>query len=405
MKYFKNTELAKLYHVSEKSVRNWIQSAQEGKLALQLYENNGRKHVANTTKNTNLIEELAEKGKKFKNSRGHKTLEPLPKFYELYSPEQIIDIMSSIDIHKEIPIQYTYFNSGAKRWDNLTHQLFSGEPPNLVVSTIQLLDLNLDYIDTLLEDYQGVNIIDVGIGNALPMRKVIDHFHRKGLLKRYIGIDISKEMLEIAESNIQDWFGGSVEFEGHIRDVTYQRFDDLLMAESFAPTRTVNIVFLLGGTFSNFRDPNRVLAMLHDSIGKEDLLISSQKPDTEKARRYFDVTAPGNLEFDLVVRLLNIDNSLYTLEQFFDEKSMSRQVRMKLKVAITIKIQVSGQERVLEFNKGDSILLLRMRHQSAIDMIGQLNQNGFDLMQATHTKGQGYLLLVSKIKSDPDHFR
>ena len=70
LKYFKNTELAKIYNVSEKSVRNWIQAARSGKLDLQLYEHNGRLAIANITKNTETIKKLAENGKKYKNSRG-----------------------------------------------------------------------------------------------------------------------------------------------------------------------------------------------------------------------------------------------------------------------------------------------------------------------------------------------
>ena len=66
MKYFKNTELAKLYHVSEKSVRNWIDAVEIGKLDLDLFDQKGKFYIANTTKNTRTIEALVEKGKKYK---------------------------------------------------------------------------------------------------------------------------------------------------------------------------------------------------------------------------------------------------------------------------------------------------------------------------------------------------
>ena len=65
MKYFKNTELAKLYNVSEKSVRNWIEATKKGKLQLQLYEGGSKAYIANTTKNTLMLEDLVEKGKKY----------------------------------------------------------------------------------------------------------------------------------------------------------------------------------------------------------------------------------------------------------------------------------------------------------------------------------------------------
>src|SRR5882672_7673688 len=110
MKYYKNTELATIYHVSEKSVRNWIESTQGGKLDLELHKENDRYYIANTTKNLDIIQDMVEERKKFTNGRAHKTVSPKPEFYKLYNEKQIIDIMTNIDTHREIPLQYGYFN-------------------------------------------------------------------------------------------------------------------------------------------------------------------------------------------------------------------------------------------------------------------------------------------------------
>lgn len=400
MKYFKNTELAKLYNVSEKSVRNWIQAALDGKLDLQLYEENSKAYIANISRNTAVIEELAQKGKKYKNSRGYKTLAPSDKFYKLYSPKQIVDIISNLDIHKEIPVQYSYFNSGAKRWDKYTQNLFVQDTPNSLTNTIQLLELSSDYIDTLIDGYDSVNVVDIGVGNGLPIRGVLEHLIDKGVLKRYIGIDISQELLNIAEKNINKWFGDKISVEGHVRDINYDRFDDLLIPESHGSNAesTINLVFFLGGTVSNLREPDRALSTIHDSMSKKDLLFFSKKLDTAKSRRYFEMTVQGNQEVDLVLKLLNIDESLYTLEQFFDERKMARELHARLNIALTIRFQLYGHERILELNKGDSILLWRARHQTTIETLEQFDKNGFDLLVASRSKDQEYLLCVSKIK-------
>jgi uncharacterized SAM-dependent methyltransferase len=399
MKYFKNTELAKLYHISEKSVRNWIEAAEAGKLDLQLFENNGKHLIANTSKNTSIIEQLVRRGKKYKNTRGYKTLKPSEKFYDLYSPKQIMDIMSNMDVYKEIPLQYTYFNSGAERWDAYTRQLLDQEAPNSLTNTIDLLQINLDYLDMLLEGYSRINIIDLGPGNALPIRPLLEHYLKKGMLNRYIGIDISKEMLKIAEENIHDWFEGSVKFEGHIRDIVYERFDDLLVTEAFTNDEepTINLVLFLGGTLNNFREPNQALATIHSSMGRKDLLIFSKKLDTEKSRRYFEQAASGNQEMELVLNLLNLDNSHYSLEQYFDEAKMARILEARLNVALSIQFTLGGHQRVLELNKGDRILLWRARHQTALESMQQFGENGFELLHASRSKDQDYLQLISKI--------
>ncbi len=403
MKYFKNTELAKLYNVSEKTVRNWVQAAIEGKLELQLFEENSKQYIANLSHNTSIIEDLAKKGKKYKNTRGFKTLTPTKAFYELYDPKQIMDIIANLDIYKEIPLQYSYFNSGAKRWDVYTQNLLEQDTPNSLRNTITLLDLNLKYLDSLIEQYSSINIIDVGVGNALPIRAVLEHFQKSGKLKRYIALDISKELLDIAKKNIDEWFDEQIPFESYIKDINYDRFNDLLFPESFGPNAesSVNLVFFLGGTLSNLREPGHALSTIHDSMGKHDILIFSKKLDTEKSRRYFEMTISGNQELNLVLKLLNIDESLYTLEQFFDEHKMARQLQARLNVAIAIKIELFGKERVIELNKGDGILLWRARHQNTLNTLEQFAESKFDLVQSSRSLDREYLLTMSKIKVNP----
>lgn len=402
MKYFKNTELAKLYNVSEKSVRNWIQASLDGKLDLELFKERDKHYVANTTKNKAVIETLALKGKKYKNTRAYKVVAPVPKFYKLYNPKQIIDIINNLDIYKEIPLQYSYFNSGAARWDAYTHNLLKQNVPNSLTNTIQLLTLNMDYIDSLIEGYSEINVIDIGVGNALPMRTVIDHLLQKKLLKRYIAIDISKELLGIAESNIKEWFQGEVQFEGYVRDINYDRFNDLIVTESLGENAgsTLNLIFFLGGTINNFREPNHALSTIHDSMGKNDLLFFSKKLDTENSRRYFEMAISGNQELDLVLKLLNIDESLYDVEQFFDEHHMARKLQVRLKVAISVKFELYGKERIVELHKGESILLWRARHQDTLQTLQQFDNNKFDLLHASRSKDKDYLLCISKLKLD-----
>jgi uncharacterized SAM-dependent methyltransferase len=401
VKYFKNTELAKLYNVSEKSVRNWVHAASEGKLELQLFEEGGKLYIASSSKNSLMIEELALKGKKFKNTRGHKVVKPSPKFYELYSHKQIFDIISNIDVYREIPLQYCYFNGGAKHWDTYTKNLMKDGSHNPLTNTLELLDISLPYLDKVLEKHTRVNVIDIGVGNAFPIKGVLEHFLSNGKLGRYIGIDISNELLSIAEQNIKSWFGSSVKYEGYVKDFNYDRFDDLLLPDSFdeEDESVVNLIFFLGGTINNLREPSRVLATIHDSMGKNDLFLFSKKLDTEKSRRHFDVAAPGNLGLTLVLDFLNIDPEYYEIEQSFNTAQMAREAQARLKVSLRIEFELDGQRRTLELNKDESILLWRARHQTALQTIEQFDDNGFDLIQATKSEDQEYLLMTSRIKT------
>jgi uncharacterized SAM-dependent methyltransferase len=406
MNYFKNTELAKLYNVSEKTVRNWIQAATEGKLELHLYEKDGRQYIANTIRNTTLIETLVQNGKKYTNTRGYKVITPTPKFYKIFKQKEIFDIISNIDIYGEVPHRYSYFNGGASDWDLYVQKLSKESATNILSNTVELLDMSMPYVDRLLAKFSKINIIDIGPGNCFPVRDLLKHYADNGKLNRYIGIDISQDMLDIAEKNIREWFGSKVTFEGYARDVNYDRFEDLLVSDSFGKDSSIaNIVLFLGSTIANFREPGQSLHMIHESMGKNDLLVFSRSLDTENVRRYFDfATGPENIaalssQESFVLDLLNIDKSLYEVEQYFDEKEMARRIQVRLKVALSIEFQLSGQTRVISFNKGDTILLWQHKHQNLLDIIQQFDEGGFNLLGARKSTDEESMLAISKIKT------
>lgn len=410
MKYFKNTELAKIYSISEKSVRNWIQGAIEGRLELQLYDMEGKLHIANTSQNTFLIEELVRKGKKYKNSRGSKTITPKQEFYKHFSTTEIYDIISSIDIHREIPHKYSYFADGAKAWDMYARKQLAEPFPNFLKDTIELLSLSKDYLMQLFKGYDSVNVIDLGPGNALPIKNLLQLLLDNGLLQRYVAIDASSDMIDIADKNIKSWFGNRVEVERHIKDISYDKFDDLIIADTFSSdskSSVLNLVLFLGGTIANLRDADLSLRTICNSLGKDDLLVLTRKVDTEEARRFFDFdTSPegGKLvEQDrAILDMLGVDESLYAVEQFFDKDHLQRVIQIRLKVALSITFELDGKFRVIELKKDETILLWRATHEKLSEILDKFEENGFDVLQATKSHDKQAVQVIARIKP-PDH--
>jgi uncharacterized SAM-dependent methyltransferase len=406
MQYFKNSELAKMYNVSQAAVGKWITSAKSGKLDLVLTEHNGKFYITNTAKNLASIKEMVKERKKYFNKRSLKEVTPSQEFYDLYNREQILDIISNLDIHREIPLQYTYFNGGAAYWDEYAKRLAAESNPNLLNSTVSLLHTNREYIDTLIAGHKSVNIIDVGLGNAYPVRGLLGHLLDKGVLGRYIGIDTSQEMLDIAERNIVEWFGGQVKFEGLVRDINFDRFVDIIATESFKdPSESsINIVLLFGGTLNNFRSPSDALKVIANSMGSKDLVICAGMLDTESTRLYFDFSTQPNSSslsprHSLIPNLLNIDKSFYTVEQLFDEKKSARFIRSRLKVAVSIKIQLDDGERQIDLAKGDTILHWRHWHFSAMNVLKLFDNSGLNLLHLSETPDHNYYMLISDIKT------
>lgn len=406
MQYFKHSDLTTRYHVSLKTVHNWIDASKHKKLDLKLYEHKGRTYAANTSQNVILLEQLAEKGKKYRNTLHHKTATPIPEFYNLYSRKQILDIISSLSIHKEIPRQYNYFDQGAFNWEKHAEQMWSAKTPNILKSSIDLIEANLATIDTLLNGHSQVNVIDIGPGNAMPVRQLLQHLLESNVLHRYIAIDISEEMLRIAERNIKEWFGDKIKFEGYVRDITYERFDDILVDDMLDKNaeKTINLALLLGATPVNFQSPRDLLKVIYSSMGHDDLLVYTSGVDTPTNRRYFDSNADAGAsalssKYSYIFDLLNIDESTYDVEMGFNAEKRVRYIRVRLKVGLTINFKFENGERNVKLDKGDAILLWRAWHQTALEIITDFEQTGLTLMQASLTKDRQYFLSISGVET------
>jgi len=407
MLYFTNSELVNRYHISEKTAINWIKEAKSGKLALELYEENGKVRIANTNKNITLIEQLVEARKKYRNNRAIKTVTPKPEFYKLYNQQQIFDLTSSLDIYHEIPLDYAYFDGGANYWDEYAQRLASEEVPNFLTSTVKQLKANQGYLDDLTSRYKRVNIIDIGPGNALPVKELLQHLLDQGKLGRYIALDISPSILNVVKRNIENWFGSKVLFESHELDINHDRFTDLL-AEGVlgeGAKDVVNVVLALGGGFSNMRSPDDAFKTIRSSMNRQDLLVYNLKLDSKTSRQYFDLgirteSSPLDAHKKMLVDLLNIDDSFYDVEVGYDPDLRERFMRLRLKVELKIKFAFEKGERILAFNKNETILVWRFWHQNVQDVVNQLHANDFDVLQSNLTEDKQYLLTISRVSSE-----
>ncbi|SMD14634.1 L-histidine N(alpha)-methyltransferase [Kibdelosporangium aridum] len=405
MQYYKNIEISKRYHVSLTAVAKWIEAAKRGRIELQLHRIGVRAYIASTAKNQLVMDELARQGKKFINSRSRKTVRPSQHFYELYSRQEIFDIIANIEKHREIPLQYVYFDGGAEYWDKYMQKLLSDETPNTLTSTLKLLELAHGAITNLIGEHRRINVIDLGVGNAMPVRGLLSHLLAEGRLHRYLALDDSQAMLDIAERNVKAWFDGQVNFEGYVRDILTDRFDDLIAADSFDGSDSLNLVLLLGGTLSNLPDPEHTLQLIHRSMDRRDLLVFTRKLDTPQARTFFDFNpddsvAPLPPSQKMIPDLLNIDESFYDVEQLFDPTDQARYIRIRLKVTLSIVFEMGGRERTVTLDKGEALLLWRARHQNTLDVIRQFDRNNFELLNTSKMRNNEYILLVYEVRED-----
>jgi uncharacterized SAM-dependent methyltransferase len=386
-------------------VANWVEAAQKGKLDLTLVEHNGKKYVANIARNLSTIEKMVEERRKYRTTKAHKVITPRAEFYSLYSPEQIIDIITNLEVYREIPRQYNYFDVGAKHWSDYADKLYNEESSNFLKDTIDLLDINSTYLDNLFAKYSKVNVIDIGPGNALPVKSLIKRLIDRKVMGRYVAIDISPDMLAIAENNIRKWFGDRISFDADIRDITSERFTDLIVKDYFATgdRNSINLVLFLGGTLANFREQTEALNVIRHSIGSRDILVYTTKLNTPAARTYFDFNnQPEKSKLSpnhrLMTDLLNIDEDSYDVESGFDTKTNMRSISIRLKVSVSIEFAHNDGVWPVELNKNDRVLIWRAWDCTTNASLTQFNAAGFELQQASVTDDGQCLLSIHRVR-------
>ena len=405
MLYFTRQELSYTYGVSVKTAQNWVRAAKEGRMKLDLIEDGRYTYVARTPGNIATLDKLAGERKKYRPHNTSEVVKPRPEFYNHYTEPQVYDIMTNLELHHELPRQYNYFDVGAQRWDDYTHRLAAQDSYNTITTSQKLLVAIEDYLDILLEKYKRVNVIDIGVGNALPARELLAHLLKQGKLGRYIAIDISEGMLRIAKRNVNEWFKGKVRFEGYEIDITREHFSNLV-AEDYIKDEneeTVNLVLLLGGTLYNLRDPDSGYRVIRESMGVRDILIHTQGLDSITSRRYFDFNTQPSKPIlppihGFVVDMLNIEPSAYKLELGYDEDTRQRFERIRFEMPLAIEFDFSLGKRRITFDKGDTILVWRFWQQTFSEVVKQFDHNGFHLLSTMQTPNRIGLLTISQLK-------
>lgn len=407
MKYLKNIEIAEQYKISPNTVGNWIESAEKN--GLHLVTENHRKYIINNSSNHMVLKDLSRKGKKYKNTKSLRIVEPTEEFYETFDEKQIIDIISSLEVYKEVDMKYTYFNKGGKIWDEYIQRVMTDPHPYTVKSTIQLLKNNAYYLYDLINKYKYVNIVDIGAGNAYPVKELLKFFIKKGILKRYIAIDYSPILLDIAQNNVKNWYGDKIEVEAHNLDINYDMFKDILFKNSYRETAesdTVNIILFLGSTIENQRLYFQSLDRIKNSMGQNDIFVLGHRLDSETSRREIHFNAPDPSipnsdisQYMMVLKLLNIPEDAYEVERFYSEKQKSRLFQAKLKTDIQINFKTKNFNKTLILSNKDKMIFFRHGHHTFSSVVNTLDNIGFTVLHATTALIYEQVVVISKIES------
>lgn len=307
---------------------------------------------------------------------------------KLLTKRQEAELVTAIQGRGEIPLKFAYLGEGASHWDKIAKDRSKGEGINSAETLLLKKRVN-DFLSTV-DVRKGVNIIDIGCGNGMPVFPILEKLKEASVSFTYVPMDISKEMLTLASKVIIAKFPGTkclpveMDFElGQFSDVMY----DLQKHGS------TNLMLFLGSTLGNHSDLNRVLTNFRDSMTSKDFLIVGVEL-TNLAKVHSILPHYTNKIVRSLVTFipdqLGMTPGMYQFDASWNDKQSQVEVRAILKKSVNV--QIAGERFTL--GKNENILLARSIKFTEYTATKLFSDVGFRTELLTTAEDRGYLLTM-----------
>ncbi|MDE1870076.1 MAG: L-histidine N(alpha)-methyltransferase, partial [Candidatus Micrarchaeota archaeon] len=187
----------------------------------------------------------------------------------LLSKRQEAELITSLQGRGEIPFKFAYLGKGAENWNRIA-KARAKTADNINSLEKELLEKRMPNFLEAFPNVKKLNLIDIGCGNGEPIFPVIDALKERGIEFRYVPLDISKEMLDLAVATVQKKYG-KVQCKPLLLDFEQGNFSDI--AYELKEDGSSNLFLFFGSTIGNQSDMGRVLTNFRDSMSSEDFLI------------------------------------------------------------------------------------------------------------------------------------
>jgi SAM-dependent methyltransferase len=360
MNILTNTQISLKYAVSKAAVTYWIKDAIVNKNNLKLHRNDKEKiQIIDNPHNHSELTRLAEAGKKFRRHTAHSDITPKPEFYEIFDEGEIVEMVRDLEVNNEINFKFTYKGPGAEGWDDLYNNGVESGTYLTPIKDEKMLENNFELILQRISDSVKINIIDLGPGNSKPLKNFLLKLSDLGRLNSYAAVDISPEMIEISQKNIQEWLP-DLPYFSYVCDFETANFNRILEQQKAKfEYETVNIIFDLGGTLSNQNNPTLVLRNIARGMREGNIFVSTNGLDSNRTRAEF-----GHLKMNTAVekviwipRMLNLEIEKLEFFSRYDESEDCKSQYFVLDKDYTLTIRELGKNKVLNFYKGQEIVV------------------------------------------------
>jgi uncharacterized SAM-dependent methyltransferase len=355
MNFLINATIANQYNVSRATVTAWVQNAKIGKNNLQLVESNGKFNILNNKSNEAELARLASQGRRYKNLTNAKTVSVDSHFYDIFSAEEIVEIISDLRFKKEINLKFRYKNRGADLWD--TYYLEDYNPVN--DSAFNFLKHLINDIEPFIPNNPSINLVDLGPGNAYPVKKLLGELIDLKYIQKYLAIDIAPEMNDLAQKNINKWYPNLPVYK-YEKDFETQRFGKILLENRGNLASSFNLMLYIGNTITNSDDRIQVLKNIRSGMINKDLLVVTSSLDSLENRLALDHVSKDKNSLKRQawhLEMMGIDIEKCTTRVEYNEKINAKVKYLILDKDYVIDFDFLNQKNQVELYNNDSIVI------------------------------------------------
>jgi len=306
----------------------------------------------------------------------------------MFSKKQEYELITAIRSRGEIPLKFVYMGEGAKLWDEISKKE-SGD--GILGMEHGLLMRHINDFFNAFSGVKRLNVVDLGCGNGVPAIPLIRKAKDAGFDVRYVPLDISPELLDMACRNVAAEFPGirvipkEIDFEaGNFADVAYEVGQD----------GYVNFFIFFGNTLGNFSDAGRVLSNFRDSMGSQDyLLIGTELANLSR----IDLVVQRYVEHQPICRIhlmlpgkMGIGQADAEYEVSWNDRHQQIESKIRLKRDIDATL---GGERI-PLKKGERILLMRSKKHTESSLTKLLSDTGFRNEILTTDADRAYIMTL-----------
>ena len=297
--------------------------------------------------------------------------------------------------NKFLPSMYFYDEEG----DRLFKEITNLEEYSLTRSEEEILQSHRGEMLTFFSlDGGGFNLIELGPGDGIKSRILLNFFLYHQADFEYYPIDISENVLGLLMDNLQRLLPKVI-----VKPMNMDYFEALDELHKVSDRR--NVVLFLGSNIGNFehKDALKFLRSLHEKLDKNDLLLIGMdlKKDPDKILNAYNDSKGITRDFNLNY-LQRINRELggeFDLKKFTHNpvyKEDSGEARSYLRSTCRQEVFIGDLNQTFRFEKDEEIFMEVSRKYNTNDIETLAAESGFKILKYFYDSNRNFTNVLWK---------